>query len=39
MTGLEKLKVFVDGDDACVVYDPKTAPVPTARTAEWYRGE
>jgi hypothetical protein len=37
MTGLEKLKVFVDGDDACIIYDLKTAPVPTARTAEWYR--
>src|SRR5215471_7324647 len=37
VTGLEKLKVFVDGDDACIVYDLKTAPVPTARTAEWYR--
>lgn len=36
MTGLEKLKVFVDGDDACIVYDVNTAPVPTARTAEWY---
>jgi len=37
VTGLEKLKVFVDGDDACIFYDLKTAPVPTARTAEWYR--
>ena len=37
VTGAEKLKVFVDGDDACIVYDLKTAPVPTARTAEWYR--
>jgi hypothetical protein len=37
VTGLEKLKVFVDGDDACIVDDLKTAPVPTARTAEWYR--
>ena len=36
MTGLDKLKVFVDGDDACIVYDVKTAPVPTARTCEWY---
>lgn len=36
MTGLEKLKVFVDGDDWCIVYDVKTAPVPTARTCEWY---
>jgi SnoaL-like domain len=37
MTGLEKRKVFVDGDDVCIVYDLKTGPVPTARTAEWYR--
>jgi hypothetical protein len=36
MTGLDKLKVFVDGDDWCVVYDVKTAPVPAARTCEWY---
>src|SRR5262245_4406522 len=37
VTGVEKLKVFVDGDDTCIFYDLKTAPVPTARTAEWYR--
>ena len=36
MTGLEKLKVFADGDDWCIVYDVKTAPVPAARTCEWY---
>jgi hypothetical protein len=37
VTGTEKLKVFSDGDDACVIYDLKTAPVPNARTFEWYR--
>ena len=37
VTGLDKLKVFVDGDDVCVVYDLKTAPIPKARTCEWYR--
>jgi len=29
--------VFVDGDDVCVIYDLKTAPVPSSRTCEWYR--
>jgi hypothetical protein len=37
VTGAEKRKVFVDGDDVCVIYDLKTAPVPSAPTAEWYR--
>jgi ketosteroid isomerase-like protein len=37
VTGAEKLKVFVDGEDVCVIYDLKTAPVPSARTCEWYR--
>jgi SnoaL-like domain len=37
VTGAEKQKVFVDDDDFCVIYDLKTAPVPTARTCEWYR--
>jgi hypothetical protein len=37
MTGVEKHKVFVDGDDVCIIYVLKTAPVPTARTCEWYR--
>ena len=31
------LKDDLPGDDACIIYDLKTAPVPTARTAEWYR--
>jgi ketosteroid isomerase-like protein len=37
VTGAETQKVFVDGDDVCVIYDLKTAPVPSARTCEWYR--
>jgi ketosteroid isomerase-like protein len=37
ITGTEKQKVFVDGDDVCVIYDLKTAPVPSSRTCEWYR--
>jgi SnoaL-like domain len=36
VTGAERLKVFEDGDDACVIYELRTAPVPTARIAEWY---
>lgn len=34
--GAEKQKLFVDGDDVCVIYDLKTAPVPSSRTCEWY---
>jgi ketosteroid isomerase-like protein len=37
VTGVEKQKVFVDGADVCVIYDLKTAPVPSSRTCEWYR--
>jgi ketosteroid isomerase-like protein len=37
VTGAETRKVFVDGDDVCVIYDLKTAPVPSSRTCEWYR--
>jgi ketosteroid isomerase-like protein len=37
VVGAEKRKVFVDGDDVCIIYDLKTAPVPSAPTAEWYR--
>jgi ketosteroid isomerase-like protein len=37
VTGAEKQKVFVDGDDVCVIYDLKTMPVPSSRTCEWYR--
>jgi ketosteroid isomerase-like protein len=33
----EEQKVFVDGDDVCVIYDLVTAtPAGTAPTAEWY---
>ena len=34
--GADKQKVFTDGDDVCVIYDLKTAPVPSSRTCEWY---
>lgn len=34
--GAGRLKVFADGDDLCVIYDLKTAPVPSSRTCEWY---
>jgi ketosteroid isomerase-like protein len=37
VTGAEKRKVFVDDQDVCVIYDLKTAPVPSSRTCEWYR--
>jgi hypothetical protein len=36
LTGAKKRKIFVDGDDICVIYDLQTVPVPSARTAEWY---
>jgi ketosteroid isomerase-like protein len=37
VTGAEKQKVFVDGDDVCVIYDLKTGPIPSSRSCEWYR--
>jgi len=37
VTGVDKQKVFVDGNDVCVIYDLKTAPVPSSRTCEWWR--
>src|SRR6516165_3730826 len=37
VTGVDRHKVFVDGDDVCVIYDLKTAVVPSSRTCEWYR--
>jgi len=37
VTGADKLKVFADGDDVCVIYDLRTAPVPRSRTCECYR--
>jgi ketosteroid isomerase-like protein len=36
ITGIDTRKVFVDGDDVCVIYDMHTGPVPDARIAEWY---
>jgi hypothetical protein len=35
--GADEHKVFVDGPDVCVIYDLKTAPVPSSRTCEWYQ--
>jgi hypothetical protein len=37
VTGVDRHKVFIDGDDVCVIYDLRTAPVPSAPTAEWYQ--
>ena len=37
VTGADRRKVFVDGDDVCVIYDLHTAPVLSSRTCEWYR--
>jgi len=37
VTGADKKKVFVDGNDVCVIYDLLTVPVPSSRTCEWYR--
>jgi ketosteroid isomerase-like protein len=37
VTGVDKQKLFVDGNDVCVIYDLKTVPVPSTRTCEWYR--
>jgi ketosteroid isomerase-like protein len=37
VTGAETQRVFGNGDEACVIYDLKTAPVPSSRTCEWYR--
>jgi ketosteroid isomerase-like protein len=37
VTGAERQKVFVDGDDVCVIYDLKTQPIPSSRTCEWSR--
>src|SRR4051794_39599101 len=37
VTGAEKQKLFVDGDDVCVIYDLMTVRVPSSRTCEWYR--
>lgn len=37
VTGTEPRRTFVDGDDACVIYDLHTTAVPTARVCEWFR--
>jgi ketosteroid isomerase-like protein len=37
VTGAEVRRVFSDRDEACVLYDLRTAPVPESRVAEWYR--
>jgi ketosteroid isomerase-like protein len=37
ITGVDKQKVFVGGDDVCVIYDLKTRPVASSRTCEWYK--
>jgi SnoaL-like domain len=37
VTGTEQRKAFVDGDDACIIYDLHTTAVPTARVCEWFR--
>jgi ketosteroid isomerase-like protein len=37
VTGADKQKLFVDGDDVCLIYDLKTVPIPSARTCEWAR--
>jgi ketosteroid isomerase-like protein len=36
ITGIDKRKLFVDGDDVCIIYDMHTGPVPDSRIAEWY---
>jgi hypothetical protein len=35
--GVDKHKVFVDGDDVCVIYDLRSALLPTSRVCDWYR--
>jgi hypothetical protein len=37
ITGAERLKVFGDAGDVCVIYELRTEPVPRSRIAEWYR--
>ena len=36
VTGAETRRVFADGDEACVIYDLMTVPVPVSRVCEWY---
>jgi SnoaL-like domain len=37
VTGADRLKVFAEGNDACVIYELKTAPVPSSLTCDWYQ--
>jgi ketosteroid isomerase-like protein len=37
VTGADVRRVFAEGDEACVLYDLHTAPVPDSPVAEWYR--
>ena len=36
VTGADRMKVFEAGEDACVIYELRTVPVPSSRIAEWY---
>ena len=36
VTGAERRGLVEQGDEVCVIYDLHTAPIPTARVAEWY---
>jgi hypothetical protein len=38
LTGADVRRVFSDGDEACVLYELHTGPVPDAPVAAWYRG-
>jgi ketosteroid isomerase-like protein len=38
VTGAKEHKVFVDGDDVCIIYDLMTnTPIDAAPVGEWYR--
>ena len=36
VTAVRTQKVFVGGDDVCIIYDLTTVPVPSSKTWEWY---
>ena len=36
VTGAERRGMLTEGDEVAVIYDLHTAPVPSARIAEWY---
>ena len=36
VTGADRRGVFEQGDEAVVIYDLHTKPIPTAPVAEWY---